>query len=251
MFVRKYVRLVLVVLWCIFMFSIRFAAKIVRPFSKPLDVHIRRGLFRFAMRIVLAITGMRVEVRGTPPPAPFFLVCTHLSFLDVFLIASQLGCVFVSREDLEHWPIFGFISKGMNTIFINRSKLKDTVRVNALISQAMSDGYGVTIFPESKVSQNSGVLPFKPALLESAARMKLPVHYATIHYATPDGTPPASEVAVWRDGVSFIRHYLNVAALPYYNAILTFGEAPIEGEDRKELAEKLCEACRKQFIPLD
>lgn len=251
MWVRAYLRLVGCFTVLAVLFPIRLSAKILRPFLPAFEQRCRRALFQWCCRGLLASSGIRVRVEGRAPEAPYFLVSNHLSFFDIWLLASQLGCVFVSRGDLAHWPLLGYVAREMNTIFIDRERLKDTVRVNQLLAEVMKEGYGVAIFPESGVSQKGTVLPFKPALLESAVQAKLPVHYAIVRYTTPEGCPPASEVSVWKEGVSFFRHFINVASLPHSVATLTFGEVPILGDDRKVLAAELCEAVRARFTPLD
>lgn len=249
--IRQYLRLIAILAWILFMYGVRLLTKTLRPFSRTLDQRCRRSLFRFWGKGACAIMGIRVEVRGKPPKAPFFMVSNHLSCFDVAVLTSQLGCVFISRSDVGGWPVIGYIIRDMNTILIDRDQRKDTLRVNEQITQTLEDGYGIVMFAESKVSQDATVHPFKPALFDPPARMKLPVHYASMHYKTPEGYPPASEIAVWRDPVTFLGHFLNVTGLPHYNAILTFGQAPIANTDRKVLAEELCQAVRAQFIPLE
>ena len=218
------------------MFAARMALLPIRVFSRDADIAIRQGLFAFFGKGVLRITGMRITVRGRQPVPPFFMVSNHLTFLDVFVLASELGCVFVSNEDLAGWPLFGYMAKQMNTIFIDRAKRRDAVRVNRLIGGALEEGHGVVIFPEGGVSQTGELMPFKAALLDPPARLGLPVHYAAIEYRTPPGSPPASEMAIWKHGVNFFRHYLALAALPYFEVWVTFGNAPVVGRDRRELA---------------
>jgi 1-acyl-sn-glycerol-3-phosphate acyltransferase len=247
---RAYFKLLFVFIWVILCFSFRVPGFFCRPFSIGLDHWFRHKAFVWASRGICSIVGMRIRIVGTPPEAPFFLVSNHLSFLDVFLLASQLGCIFVSKNDLATMPFFGFITRNMNTIYIDREDFRDTARVNAEIKEAMEEGMGVAIFPESKVSVDGTILPFKPALLQPAVELDLPVHHAFIHYSTPTGQRPASEVAIWRDGVNLIQHFLNVAKLPWYEATLTFGEKAIENSDRKILAQELQRAVEKQYRPI-
>lgn len=249
-FVRMYTRLFATMIFVVFMFSLRLSAKILRPFSREHEQRCRRAVFRGCAKGVLSITGIRLEVRGAPPVGTFLLVSNHYSFLDVFILASQLGCVFVSRDDLAHWPLFGFIATEMDTIYINRDRLRDTLRVNERISDAMTAGYGVCMFPEGTVAQDGGVLPFRPALLEPAVQLKLPVHYASVRYGAPEGSPSAYDFAIWRDGTSFVGHYLDFAARPATNATVTFGSEPIRSDDRRLLAKQLWQAVTSQFEPM-
>jgi 1-acyl-sn-glycerol-3-phosphate acyltransferase len=233
-------------MWVFVTFSYRVLGLLVSPVSKRADHFFRRTAFRACAKGVLAITGIRLTVEGLPPQAPFFLVSNHVSFFDVFIIASELGCVFVSKAELGKWPVFGFIARNMSTILIDRADFRDTHRVNAEITGVMNEGLGVVVFAEGTVSQTGELMPFKPALLQPAIELRMPVLYASIHYATPYRKEAAGESILWRDGVSFIRHFLNIAALPYCEATLVFGEGSVEADDRKQLAVSLHRAVKSQ-----
>jgi 1-acyl-sn-glycerol-3-phosphate acyltransferase len=232
------------------MFLIRMLALPLRWVAPRWERDIRNALFRITSQGVLRITGIRLTIEGAPPKPPYILVANHTTFFDVFVLASRLGCVFVARSDTEHWPVVGYMVKHLNTIFIDRERMRDTLRVNALIKGALEEGNGVVIFPEGGVSQENRVLPFKAALLQTPADLGMPVHYATLHYETPPGTRPASEVAIWRDGVSFPQHYFGFASLPYVEVTIRFGDAPVLATDRKMLANTLHEKIAADFVPL-
>jgi 1-acyl-sn-glycerol-3-phosphate acyltransferase len=219
-------------------------------FSPVTDRAWRRMMFKFWGRVAWRIIGMRVEVHGTPPKPPYFQVTNHVSYLDTMLMAGVLGCVFVAKAEMEHWPVFGLIARGMGTIFIKRERLRDTVRVNNLITRVIDADEGLQVFAESTTSQGIEVRPFKTALLEPAADRCFPVHYAAITYRTPEGCPPASDVVCWWTMVAFLSHALNLFRLPYFYASVTFGDAPIVADDRKVLAQKLHDAVQAIFVPV-
>lgn len=198
----------------------------------------------------MAIAGMRPVVRGAPPRGPAYMVSNHLTLFDLFPVAAYMGSIFVAKAEIKGWPLFGFIVSGANTIYINRERMRDTARVNSEIERAIQDGIALHIFAEGGVSTEATVRPFKAALLEPAAKLGLPVHHLTIHYATPPGSPPAWQTVVWHYGVPFFTHVCNVLKLPYITTTLTFGDAPIQCEDRRELARELTEAVQKNFVPM-
>ena len=80
--------------------------------------------------------GMRVRVEGTPPEPPFLLVSNHLSYVDVLVLGSQLGSVFVARGDVEGWPLFGPLCRTGGSIFVKRESKRDLVRVISRMKEA-------------------------------------------------------------------------------------------------------------------
>jgi 1-acyl-sn-glycerol-3-phosphate acyltransferase len=201
-------------------------------------------------RVVACGLGMRMETRGEPPRPPFFLVSNHLSYTDIVLLAAQLPCVFVSKAEVGNWPIFGAVCRSVDTLFIDRENKRDIPRVTAAIEKILRDGRGVIIFPEGTSGRGDRVLRFKPSLLEPAARTGLPVSYASLHYETPPGGPPARDAVCWFGGAGFLSHVLGIVQLPWFRGTVTFGERPISGGDRKSLALRLHAAVEESFRPV-
>ncbi|MBI5093712.1 MAG: 1-acyl-sn-glycerol-3-phosphate acyltransferase [Candidatus Hydrogenedentes bacterium] len=243
-------RMAAVLSWTVAAFGIRVLGAPVGWLSPALGRKWRRWIFRAWGRVTWRIIGMRVEVHGTPPSPPFIQVTNHVSYLDTALMGGLMGCVFVAKAEMERWPVFGRIAKGMGTIFIRRDRMRDTVRVNDLITKVIDSEEGLQIFAESTTSRGVEVRPFKTALLEPAARRRYPVHYAAITYRTPEGYPAAADVVCWWTMVPFLWHALALFRLPYFNASVTFGEAPIVADDRKALALELRDAVQRIFVPI-
>lgn len=218
--------------------------------SEKLDRRLRRWLLQTWARLFAVVAGVKVVVQGTPPTPPFFIVANHVSYMDMLIVNHQTGSIFVSREDVQYWPIIGFMSKSVYVIFIDRQDKRDTVRVNKLIEHTLKMGDGVAVFAESRISCGLDVEPFKSALIEPAIANHIPVHYATVTYETPEGSPPASKIIGWWRPEPFFAHLLRLLRCPGFTATIRFGEAPISGTDRKELAERLHAAVRGQFVPL-
>jgi hypothetical protein len=97
------------------------------------------------------------------------------------------------------------------------------------------------------LTAGNGVRPFRPSLLEHAARNGLPVHYASIWYRTPDDGPPASETVCWWGDMTFHHHLWTLLSLPGFDARLHFGREPVFGCDRKQLAVDLPERVTAQL----
>jgi 1-acyl-sn-glycerol-3-phosphate acyltransferase len=184
------------------------------------------------------------------PKAPFFLVSNHLSYLDIVVYAAGMPCRFVAKQEVRSWPVVGFLAWAGGTIFIDRAMKRDAVRVLDDLGRAVQAGDGVVVFAEATSTPGYTVLPFRPALLEWAARTGYPVHYASIEYRTPESSPPAHLSVCWWGDMTFGRHLAALSRLPRIEATIRYGETPIAERDRKHLAERLQRAVAAQFTPV-
>lgn len=248
---RQVVRIALIAVWTLGAFGLWVLFTPLIAVSPRFKMHFRRILSRIWARGCAVLMGMHIVVRGTPPKPPFYLVSNHLAHLDSLLLCAVLGCLFIAKSEVASWPVLGFMARQIGAIFVDRSKRSDTVRVNELIGRVLAQGDGIAMFAESTTSRGLEIRPFKSALLEPAVVNKCPVHYATIHHQAPKGTPPASEWICWWRDEPFGIHILNLLGYRGFTSTVTFGDAPIADEDRKELARKLWEAAMAQFTPVE
>lgn len=197
------------------------------------------------------IARIKINLRGHPPDYPFLLVSNHLTYADIIVYGTFLNAVFVAKSEISGWPVLGPLSRAAGTIFIRREHFQDIPRVMSLIKSSLEENYGLIIFAEGGTSKGESIAPLKPALLEPAVQMGFPIHYASITYRTPPGSPAASEAVCWWGDVDFVPHLLGLLALPGFEATVTFGARPLLGKDRKLLARDLWQAMSAEFIPVD
>jgi 1-acyl-sn-glycerol-3-phosphate acyltransferase len=74
----------------------------------------------FSLRM---ITGMRTEVRGTPPTEPALIAAKHQSFLDILMIfhAMPRGR-FIMKREMIYMPIIGWFGLRIGCIPVDRGK---------------------------------------------------------------------------------------------------------------------------------
>jgi 1-acyl-sn-glycerol-3-phosphate acyltransferase len=206
----------------------------------------RARLFRWWGRWMLRLTRARVTVRGPAPQPPFLLIANHLSYFDIALLAAHVDTVFVAKHDVRHWPVIGAICARMDTIFIHRAQRRDLIRVSEQIGAALDRGDGVVIFAEGTSSAGEEVRPLLPSLFEVAVQRQLPVHYAAITYRAPD----ARHRICWWGDMTFPDHLFRLLQLGGFEASLTFGETPVRGADRKQLAHEVHARISAAFRPV-
>ncbi|MDR9415636.1 MAG: lysophospholipid acyltransferase family protein [Gracilimonas sp.] len=212
----------------------------------------RGYLLRLWGKFSCYILDLKLQVQGDAPDPPFILVSNHLSYLDIFVLFSQLRCLFVAKSDVKTWPLVGFIIRTCGILFIDRNRKRDIKRVNTLISKNITDHQGIIIFPEGTTSPGMKILPFKTSLLENPASMQIPVTYATIRYKTSEntGNKPAYEVMCWWDDTPFMVHFFNFLKLKQSEAFIRFGKEYVQEGDRKILAQNIYSRMTEQFEPV-
>lgn len=194
--------------------------------------------------------GAEVEANNQAPEPPFLLVSNHLSYIDVFVLFSQLRCLFVAKSDVKAWPLIGFLIRTSGILFIDRNRKRDVTRVNELISKNINQNQGIILFPEGTTSPGYEILPFRSSLLEYPASSNLPVSSVAISYQTPPKDKPAFETICWWDDTPFFVHFFNLLKLKSFKAVLNFGDATVADADRKQLANKLKQEVELQFDPV-
>ena len=218
--------------------------------SQPARRTVQQWTTRTWARCVLWILNAKVTVIGEPPVGGAFLVANHLSYVDIPVIAHALPPRFVAKMEIRSWPGIGWACRLIETIFVDRSKKKDTVRVGNEIKHGLARGDNVVLFPEGTSGPGHDLLRFKPPLLAPVAEAQIPVHYAALTYKTTAPEPPAFLSIAWWADVSFDAHCPVLLALDHWEATVTFGKEPITSSDRKELALELRDAISEIFEPL-
>ncbi len=210
----------------------------------------RQKIFGAWTNTFVRISHMKIEVTGTPPTPPFFLVTNHLSYSDIGAIRAVAKGVFVAKSEVSHWFLAGRIIRDMGTIFIDRGNRRDIPRAGEKIIERLDHGEGVIVFPEGTSTKGDEVLPFNSSFFEFAAQSGIAVSYASITYRTPKDEMPASVAVSWWDDTGFFAHIWRLFKVREYTAVINFGEELVMNSDRKELAMELHERVVESFIPV-
>jgi len=147
--------------------------------------------------------GMKVGAGGTAAVSPGLLVCNHISWLDIFVINALAPAAFVSKDDVQHWPLIGWLCARTETIFLERGSRAAAQRTRETMIACLRDGAHVAVFPEGTTTDGSRLLPFHAALFQSAIDAGTPVVPLALRYLDAAGRPsraPAydGDVALWQ-----------------------------------------------------
>ncbi|MFZ5548565.1 MAG: lysophospholipid acyltransferase family protein [Pseudomonadota bacterium] len=135
---------------------------------------------------LLRLIGITLQVEGVPRPGAALLVSNHVSWLDIAVIHAACGHArFVSKADVLRWPLLGWLIASVGTLFIERERKRDAVRVVHEVAEALGRGETVAVFPEGTTGAGATVLPFHANLLQSAISVQAPVQPVALRYHAP------------------------------------------------------------------
>lgn len=185
-------------------------------------------------RGVLRSLDIRSQVDGKLP-ANGLVVSNHLSYLDIVIISAAMPCFFVSKVEVDAWPVFGKAARSGGTIFLDRSSKQSAISAAEVISERLRLPVPVLLFPEGTSTDGTEVLRFHSRLIDPATSTGAPITWAGVRYLL-DGGVEERELC-WYGDESFVTHLWKVLGASRFSALLHFGEAKIY-TDRRVAADE-------------
>lgn len=191
--------------------------------------------------LLVRLLGIRLRVDGTPLPGGGLIVANHVSWLDIPLIYACVPTRFVSKSEVQHWPVAGWLADACGTFYLRRGKGGARPLLNKLVPWLQSGGT-VVVFPEGTTTNGAELLPFHPRLLGAAIESGQPVQPVALRYA-PNAR--GEHIAPFIGDDDLLSHILRLLHNRGLDARLVFC-APLASEDatREQLAEGSREAIR-------
>lgn len=227
-----------------------------------LDLPLRRRIPVIYHRLVCAILGVRVrEIGRRRHEHPLLIVANHSSWLDISVISAVAPVVFVAKQEIAGWPLFGLLAKLQRTVFVDRSRRHKTREVNAEIAQRLTGGDPVVLFGEGTASDGNRVLAFRSALIGSARDAlaeaghtgRVWIQPLSIAYTRLQGLPLSRGERpriAWYGRMAMGPHLAGVARHGDIDVTLTWGE-PVafdQQSDRKQVARALETEIRRRTV---
>ncbi|SDZ03248.1 1-acyl-sn-glycerol-3-phosphate acyltransferase [Nitrosomonas sp. Nm58] len=201
-------------------------------FNRP----VQRYMVRKWAGNLLGILNVKLNCSGPLPPEDeqrVILIANHISWLDIMIILTMYPVRFVAKSEVLSWPLLNILCRNVGTIFIEREKRNDTIRVNQDIVKALVTGDSIAIFPEGTTSDGTVLLHFHASLLQSAVTVQASLHPVAIDYRDITGARNTSVAYV---NVTILESLRLILMQPAIKAELSFLD-PINCEDknRREL----------------
>ncbi len=220
-------------------------------------VHMAKGLWIVALRFpalapdqqharvqiwsleLLACAGIRLRIMGQPPlGGPVMLVANHLSWLDIPVMHAARHCRFVSKSDVQDWPLIGTLATAGGTLYIQRSSRRDALRMVQDLQQALERSEVLAVFPEGTTGDGRDLLPFHANLLQAAVSAQAPVQPVGLRYSDRS-TGATSYAPSYVGDETLLGSIWRTLSADGLDAVVHYGELqPTQGLDRRTLAAR-------------
>lgn len=184
--------------------------------------------------------GLKVRILGRPLLGHVLLAANHVTWLDILALGGASRAAFVARDDVEGWPLVGWLAGINRTIYVARQARREVHAQADQLRSALAEGRAVALFPEGTTEGGHEILPFRPSLFAS---LFPPLEGVTVQPVALDYGPLAREIAWTGDegaGANAMRVLSRRGTIPLTISFL----APIDPHDagdRKTLAAR-CQA---------
>ncbi len=189
----------------------------------------------------LELLGVAVKANGTPlQKGPLMVVINHVSWLDILVMLAAQPVCFVSKSEVRHWPIIGWLATNVGTLYIERTKARDALRVVHQIAENLKAGHLIGIFPEGTTSDGRSLLPFHGNLLQAAIASNSPVQPVALRFLEANGSLSMSPTYI-NDDTLLSSVWRMLRADPVTAQLDFLPSMPTDGLDRRALASQLQE----------
>jgi 1-acyl-sn-glycerol-3-phosphate acyltransferase len=146
----------------------------------------RQQRIRWWATKMLRVLGVGLQADGLVHSGATLLVSNHISWMDILAIHAVCPQArFVSKADVKRWPLLGQLVASAGTLFIERERKRDALRVVHQMAHALQQGEMVAVFPEGTTGDGHAVLPFHANLLQAAITTHTPVQPVVLRFSDP------------------------------------------------------------------
>ncbi len=200
------------------------------------DVHIRRWSARLMrlLRIEICVTGDWPD----PDSHPLVLTSNHISWVDIFALHTVHPVRFVSKAEVRHWPVFGWLAAKTGTLFLERGSRRQTAAIGEIMANTLKAGESLGLFPESTTSTGESILPFHSSMLQAAISCGVSVLPVFLTYRLMDGS--FNPYVPYVGEMTFVESFMRILKSPPSRVNIRVGPlVPSQGLHRRTLASQL------------
>lgn len=179
------------------------------------------------------ILGLQITLNGHRPQPPALMVSNHVSWLDIVVLGALTPTVFLSKQEVRHWPVVGWLAARAGTLFIRRGEGQAAAITDQIAQCLRHDGL-LTLFPEGTTTDGREVRPFFSRLFAAAIETGTVVVPVALRYHIDGAFDP---IAPYTGEQSIGANLLGLLKRPRTQVHVAFGEhIPLAGHSRRDIA---------------
>lgn len=170
------------ILVCIFLFSylllgipVLLVEWIIGFFNRPLRDRSSLQMVQWAFKCILKIVGLKLTVIGeenVPKDEAVLYVANHRSYFDILITYSRVPRLtgYIAKKEMLRYPLLNTWMKYLYCLFLDRTDLKQGMKIILQGIDYIKHGISVFIFPEGTRNRTDTMLPFKEGSLKIAEK---------------------------------------------------------------------------------
>ncbi len=123
----------------------------VRPNSAY--THAQQRLIAWWSRRLLSVLGIELCHQGQPIQGAVW-VANHHSWCDILVVMAVSPARFLSKQEVAHWPVIGWLAQRAGTLFIKRGQ-GETAQAMHNMAKLVQAGDSVLFFPEGTTTDHA------------------------------------------------------------------------------------------------
>lgn len=205
-----------------------------------LDAPQRRSRVQWWARKLLQVLGVSLHTQGHAHPGPVLLTANHVSWLDIVAIHALCPQArFISKAQVKHWPLLRTLVDAAGTLYLERERRRDALRVVHVMAEALQRGDTLAVFPEGTTGEGRQLLPFHANLLQAAIATSTAVQPVVLRFSDPQHT--FSPAVAYVGDTTLLQSLWWVVCASGLSVHVTLLPVlpPAAGTERRALAEQL------------
>lgn len=178
------IRTAAIFLFLVLFFIISLPFYVLIPVISKFDSHradcMTQGIVCWAMRVILTLSGVDVEVRGrenVPTDEAVMYIGNHQSYYDILSTYPYVAglTAYIAKEEINKVPLIRYWMRLLHGLTFDRENPRNAMKMILAAIDEVKSGYSIFVFPEGTRSKDGQVGEFKTGSFKIATRTDCPV----------------------------------------------------------------------------
>jgi 1-acyl-sn-glycerol-3-phosphate acyltransferase len=223
--------------------SLLLAVLFFRHLIKPDSLTARLSLW-WHQRLC-KIFAVKKSVRGEISSRPTLFVANHISWFDIPALGSSVPVHFLAKNEINSWPIIGWLASRAGTLFIKRGSKGAAQQSQQEIFNTLKQGGHIILFPEGTTTDGTSVNKFHSRLFQAAIDAHAQVQPVALQYPHADGVHPA---ALFIGDTQFLESTLAIMSEAAMEVRLQFLQVIDAADFTRDQLASMCQQQIRQVI---